>query len=144
MSIREFLAKHAFVSYSSPVNAWDSFRADGTALMQLWERNGKLVRDASNPALYMRVRCWDSAHFAAKGKSSAVGYAGRRKSIEHIKSGGRAFVIMSAPPDSTKLGPGVWAEHANLERAYPVIAVEHADNGDLYALVGRPVDITLV
>lgn len=144
MSIREFLAKHSFKPYSSPVNSWDSFRANGTALMQLWDRHASVVRDASKPQQYMRVRCWDSEHFAAEGKNSAVGYAGRRKAIDHIASGGKAYVVMSAPPASIPLGPGVWAPHANLERAYPVISVEHADNGDIFVIVGRPVAMAAI
>ena len=144
MSIRDFLAKHAFTSYSSPVNAWDSYRPDGTALMQLWERDAKLVRDSSRLELYMRVRCWDAAHFASNGTKSAVGYAGRKKSLDHFTSGGKAYVIMSAPPASVTLGPGVWASHANLDRAYPVISVEREDNGDILVVVGRPVEMTAI
>ena len=144
MNIREFLKKYSFKSYSSPVNAWDSFRADGTALMQLWDRHSTLVRDASKPEQYMRVKCWDSEHFAAEGKNSAVGYAGRRKSLDLIASGGRAFVIMSAPPSSIALGAGVWASNANLERAYPVISVESTDNGDTFVIVGRPVEMIAI
>ncbi len=144
MNIREFLAKHSFKSYSSPVNSWDAFRGDGAALMQLWDRHSSLVRDATKPEQYMRVKCWDVKHFAAEGKNSAVGYAGRRKSLDHVAAGGRAFVVMSAPPPSIKLGPGVWASSANLERAYPVITVEHADNGDIFVIVGRPVEMTAI
>src|ERR1700756_4403442 len=44
-----------------------------------------------------------------------------------LNPGGRAFVVISAPPSSVALGAGVWAAYANLERAYPVIAVEHPD-----------------
>jgi orotidine-5'-phosphate decarboxylase len=91
----------------------------------------------------MRVRCWDSAHFAAEGKNSAVGYAGRRKSLDHIASGGRAYVVMSAPPSSLALGPGVWAPHANLD-AYPVVTVENTDNGDIFVNVGRPVAMSAI
>jgi hypothetical protein len=144
MTIREFLAKHSFEPYSSPVNSWDSFRADGTALMQLWDRHSNVVRDAANPGHYMRVKCWDSEHHAAEGKKSAVGYAGRRRALDQIESGRRAFVVMSAPPSSVTLGPGVWAQNANLERAYPVVDVEHADNGDIFVIVGRPVQMTAI
>jgi hypothetical protein len=119
MNIREFLAKYSFKPHSSPVNSWDSFRDDGTALMQLWERHGSRVRDASKPDHYMRVKCWDSEHFAAEGKNSAVGYAGRRKALDHIASGRNAFAIMSAPPTSIALGPRCVGGQCQLRAGLP-------------------------
>jgi hypothetical protein len=79
MSIRDFLAKHRFKSHSAPVNSWDSFREDGTALMQLWDRDRTMVNDPLNPEHYMRVRCWDARNFADEGKNEVVGYLGRRE-----------------------------------------------------------------
>jgi hypothetical protein len=138
-TISAFLRHWGFKPHSSPVNSWDSFREDATALIQLWERHAKRVNDAGAPDRYLRVRCWDAAHFATNGKASAVGYAGRRRSLEHIKSGGAAYVVLSAPPTNMELGPGVWAAHANLERAYPVNGLEEMPGGDVFLYVGRPV-----
>ena len=141
-TIRQFLAKHGFKSYSTPTNSWDSFRKDGTALMQLWASDSAVARDPSQPERYMRVRCWDAQHFGAHGKTSAVGYSGRQKALEHFEAGRRVYVIMSSPPSSMAPGPGVWAPHANLERAYPVLTLERAENGDVFVIVGRPVEMT--
>jgi hypothetical protein len=38
----------------------------------------------------------------------------------------------------------VWAANANFERAYPVVAVEHEGNGDIFVIVGRPIEMTAI
>jgi hypothetical protein len=109
--------------------------------MQLWDNDRTMVRDSSKPDRYMRVRCWSSSHFADEGKRLAVGYNGRRKALESFQSGSKVYVIISVPPSSEKPGPGVWARYANLERAYPVLAVEEDPDRDIYVIVGRPIGV---
>lgn len=137
MNITEFLAKHNLKSYSTPVNAWDAFSPTGLVFMQLWTAPNQWLKDHKNPQARLRVNCYDAAKHQTSAKRQTTGYAGRRKSIEAIKSGATAFAAMSSPPGNAR-GSGVWAKYADLERVYPVLEIETEKSGDVYVLLGPP------
>lgn len=139
MNVSEFLAKTGFRSHGTVANSWDAFKPDGTVLMQLWQAPGQRVKDHANQNAYLRVRCLDALHYADNKQRQAVGYAGRLRAIEAIEAGSRGFAALSAPP-SDKHGPGLWAKYADLTRVFPIRAVERADDGNVFAVLGRPVE----
>jgi hypothetical protein len=138
MNVSEFLAKTGFRSHGTVANSWDAFKPNGTVLMQLWQGPGQRVKDHENQDVYLRVQCLDSVHFAENRQRQAVGYAGRLRAIQAIESGVKGFAALSAPP-SDKHGPGLWAKHSDLSRVYPIIGTERDQNGNVYALLGKPV-----
>ncbi len=105
--------------------------------MQLWSEPNQWLKAHPNPQARLRVKCFDVKHHQQNAKNQATGYAGRLKSIEHIKAGSKAFAALSAPP-SDRRGPGVWARYADLGRVYPVLTVEAEECGDVYVLLGPP------
>lgn len=139
MTITEFLKKYKFIPYGTVRNSWDSFNQNGVSLMQLWRSPGQTIQDNNiKPEAYLRVLIWDVGHFQTNGKSHVVGYNARRRTIGILESGGRGFAVMSSPPDNLR-GPGVWAKYANFENVYPVIGIERANTGDIFAILGKPI-----
>jgi hypothetical protein len=138
MNVSEFLAKTGFRSHGTVVNSWDAFKPDGTVLMQLWQAPGQRKKDHKNQDVYLRVECLNAAHFAENKQRQAVGYAGRLRAIKAIESGTQGYAALSAPP-SDKHGPGLWAKHSDLSRVYPIIGIEHDQDGNAFALLGKPV-----
>lgn len=88
------------------------------------------------PGAYLRVKCLDAARWKENGQRQAVGYAGRQKSIEAIRGGAKGFAALSAPPSETVHGPGVWARYADLDRVFPVLDLEQAENGNIFTILG--------
>lgn len=144
MTITEFLNNVGFKPYGSVVNSWDSFNEAGTVLMQLWQEPGQRVRDHAVAGTYLRVRCFDATHYTNEGKNHAVGYAGRLLAIKSLESGMKGYVALSSPPGG-KRGPGVWAKYADLNKVYPVLAVERPDNTtDVFVILGSPIPTSAI
>lgn len=138
MTITEFCNRYGFVHYGTPTNSWDSFNVVGSILMQLWQAPGQRIRNSSTPAgAYLRVRCFDQAHYQERQADQRVGYNGRLKSIEALEAGKKGFALMSTPP-TEEHGSGEWSKYANLARVYPILAVEREMNGDVFVILATP------
>jgi hypothetical protein len=139
MNITSFLASVGYKPYSSVMNSWDSFDANGSVLMQLWVEPRQRVHDHPIANAYLRVRCWNAASHARKGHTQVVGYNGRTKAIAAIEHGAKGYAALSDAPEE-KRGAGVWAKNADLSKVYPVLAIEREEKtGDIFAIVGKPV-----
>jgi hypothetical protein len=137
MNITQFCQRHGFVHHGTPTNSWDSFHPSGAILMQLWQAPGQRIRTHVLPEAYLRVRCFDRAHFEVRQSEQRTGYNGRIKSICAVENGATGFALMSAPP-SDRHGAGAWSRHANLERVFPILAIEREDDGDVFAVLASP------
>ena len=140
MNLTEFLARNRFSPHGSVINTWDSFRADGAVLMQLWEGQLTRLRNPTAPTEYARIRCFESGRHDEK----PIGKAGRLRAIAAIEGGALGLAVISSPPSRQMRGPGVWAKHANLDRAYPIIRAEREHSGDVFVVVGLPVSLSRV
>jgi hypothetical protein len=137
MNITQFCKRYGFAHHGTPTNSWDAFHASGIVLMQLWQAPGQRVRDHALPGAYLRVRCFDQAHYEVRKTEQRTGYNGRNRSIKAIEDGATGFALMSAPP-SDRHGAGEWSRHANLERIYPILGLEREPGGDVYVVLGMP------
>jgi hypothetical protein len=137
MNITEFCKRYNFVHYGTPTNSWDSFNADGSVLMQLWQAPRQRIRTSSTPGAYLRVRCLNQNHYQENQTDQRVGYNGRFKSIDALEAGNKGYVLMSSPP-TEEHGSGQWSKYANLDRIYPVIAVEREVSGDIFVILAEP------
>ena len=141
MNLTEFLKTISFAPYASVVNSWDSFNNNGSVLMQLWQEPGQRIRDHAIAGAYLRVCCWNSKSRATRGQNQTVGYNGRRKAVESIEAGQRGYAALSNAPEEQR-GPGVWAKNCDLERVYPILAIERAtDSEDIFAILGAPISL---
>jgi hypothetical protein len=139
MTVTEFLTRVGFKPYASVVNSWDAFNNAGMVLMQLWQENGQRVHDHAVAGAYLRVHCFDAAHYAQDGKNKVVGYADRQKAITFLKSQGKGYAALSSPPEG-KHGAGMWAKYADLSNVYPVLAVERpTDCAEVFVILDRPI-----
>jgi len=147
MSITEFLALINFKPYGSVINSWDSFSPTGSVLMQLWADQGRRVRDINKPEVYMRVLCFDSAHYeqtSINGNNHKVGYSGRLNAISKIERGAKGYTALSSPSGFQR-GRGVWARYADFTKVYPILQIEHPENtSDIFALLGKPIPLSEV
>jgi hypothetical protein len=76
--------------------------------------------------------------------AKAVGYAGRRRALDAIAAGHKAYAMISSPPNGEHVA-GAWFKYlGNSERVYPVLAVDSEDSGDKFAILGKPVDISVL
>lgn len=141
MNITQFCRRHGFTHHGTPTNSWDAFHASGTILMQLWQAPGQRIRDHALPGAYLRVRCFDQAHYAIRHANQRTGYNGRLRSIDAIERGEKGFALMSAPP-SDQHGAGEWSKYANLERIYPILGLERDPGGDIHVILGMPLAAT--
>jgi hypothetical protein len=90
---------------------------------------------------YLRVCCWNSKSRATRGQNQTVGYNGRRKAIEAVEAGQCGYAALSAAPEEQR-GPGVWAKNCDLEKVYPILAIERAtDPEDIFAILGAPISL---
>lgn len=137
MNITEFCRRYGFVHYGTPTNSWDSFNVAGSVLMQLWQAPGQRIRNSVTPRAYLRVRCFDQMHYEEKQAEQRVGYNGRLKSIEALDAGKKGFALMSSPPTEVH-GSGEWSKYANLDRIYPILAIEREANGNIFVILGEP------
>jgi hypothetical protein len=55
-----------------------------------------------------------------------------------VEGGARGYAAMSIPPTQSR-GAGAWAKYANLERVFPVLALERESCGTVFAVLGAPV-----
>ena len=144
MNLTEFLKRINFKPYASVVNSWDSFNQTGSVLMQLWLEPGQRIQDHAIAGAYLRVCCWNAKSRATHGQNQTVGYKGRQKAIEAIEAGARGYAALSTAPQGQH-GPGVWARYCNLERVYPILAIERAtESEDIFAILGAPISIELI
>ena len=89
--------------------------------------------------MQLRVRCFHGAGGAdAAGGIDDEAHLARARSIAAVEQGARGYAAMSIPP-TTSRGAGAWAKYANLERVFPVLALEREPCGAVYALLGAPV-----
>jgi hypothetical protein len=141
MNLTEFLKRIDFTPYSSVINSWDSFNQKGSVLMQLWLELGQRTRVHAVAGAYLRVCCWNSESLAKHGQNQTVGYNGRQKAIEAIEAGQRGYAALSNAPEEQR-GPGVWAKNCDLEKVYPILAIERTRNSeDIFAILGAPISI---
>ena len=141
MNITQFCQRYGFVHHGTALNSWDSFHPSGAVLMQLWQAPGQRIRSHPLPEAYLRVRCFDSAHYEVRKADQPTGYNGRLKSISAIENRAPGFALMSSPP-SDEHGSGTWSKHANLERVFPILAIERDDRGDVFAILAPPLPAT--
>lgn len=109
--------------------------------MQLWQAPGQRVRDHVIDKAYLRVRCFDKAHFEARQSEQRIGYNGRHQSICAIEGGTSGYALMSTPP-SNQHGAGEWSKHADLTRVFPILAIERDGSGDMFAILAPPLPAT--
>lgn len=135
MNITQLCKRYGLEHYGNLEDAWDAFGPSGIVLMQLWHGPNQRLREHPLPGAHLRVRCFDRAHHEAAGDAA---YHGRAWSIAAVENGARGYAAMAMPP-SQQRGAGAWAKYANLERVFPVLALEREPDGDVYAVLGMPV-----
>ena len=135
MNITQLCKRYGLEHYGNLEDAWDAFGPSGIVLMQLWHGPNQRLQDHPLPGAHLRVLCFDKAHHEAAG---AQAYPGRAWSIAAVENGARGYAAMSVAP-SRQRGAGAWAKYANLERVFPVLALEREPNGDILAVLGLPV-----
>jgi len=136
MNITQFCKRHGFVHHGTPLNSWDAFHPSGAVLMQLWQAPGQRVQNHALLGAYLRVRCFDKAHYQVRQTEQRTGYNGRERSIAAVEKGAPAYGLMSAPP-SDRHGAGEWSKYANLERIFPILGMERED-GNVYVILATP------
>jgi hypothetical protein len=135
MNITQLCKRYSLEHYGTLEDAWDAFGPSGIVLMQLWHAPNQRLREHSLPGAQLRVRCFDKTQHDAEG---AEAYHGRSWSIAAVENGAKGYAAMSIAP-SQQRGAGAWAKYANLERVFPVLALERDADGDIYAVLGAPV-----
>jgi len=135
MNITQLCKRYGLEHYGSLEHAWDAHSPSGTVLMQLWHAPNQKLQDHAIPGAQLRVRCLDAA--AGIDLASDMQH-GRARSIAALERGARGYAAMSIPPGESR-GVGAWAKYTNLERVFPVLALEREPCGSVYALLGAPV-----
>lgn len=93
------------------------------------------MQDHPLPGAQLRVRCIDSdeaEQFEEDARDA------RLRSISAVEEGARGYAAMSIPPSQSR-GAGAWAKYANLDRVFPVLALERESCGAVFAVLGAPV-----
>jgi hypothetical protein len=103
--------------------------------MQLWHAPNQKISDHPLPGAQLRVRCAEG-HAGAGSDDDARD--ARLRSIAAVEQGARGYAAMSIPPSQSR-GAGAWAKYANLERVFPVLALEREPCGAVFAVLGAPV-----
>lgn len=135
MNITQLCKRYGLEHYGSLESAWDAHGPTGIVLMQLWHAPNQKLQDHPTLGAQLRVRCFD----AALGEQVDVdGLDARMRSIAALERGARGFAAMSIAPTESR-GTGAWAKYANLERVFPVLALEREPCGSVFALLGAPV-----
>ena len=135
MNITQLCKRYGLEHHGSLESAWDAHGPTGIVLMQLWHAPNQKVQDHPTPGAQLRVRCLDA------GLSAQVeddGIEARVRSIAAVEQGARGYAAMSIAPSESR-GTGAWAKYANLERVFPVLALEREPCGAVFALLGAPV-----
>ncbi|MEH6433697.1 hypothetical protein [Massilia sp. DD77] len=135
MNITQLCKRYGLEHYGNLEDAWDAFGPSGIVLMQLWHAPNQRLREHPLPGAHLRVLCFERAQHE---RSGADAYQGRVWSLAAVENGAKAYAAMSVPP-SRQRGAGAWAKYANLERVFPVLALEREPDGDVFAVLGLPV-----
>jgi hypothetical protein len=139
MNITQLCKRYGLEHYGSLEHVWDAHSASGIVLMQLWHAPNQKLHDHAVPGAQLRVCCLDAeASAQAATDIHADMQEVRSRSIEALEQGARGYAAMSIPPGESR-GVGAWAKYTNLERVFPVLALERAPCGSVYALLGAPV-----
>jgi len=133
MNITQLCKRYGLQHHGSLESAWDAHGPTGIVLMQLWHAPNQKVHDHPLPGAQLRVRCFP----AGDGIDEAT-RAARLDSIAAVEKGARGYAAMSIPPSQSR-GAGAWAKYANLERVFPVLALEREACGAVFAVLGAPV-----
>lgn len=135
MNITQLCKRYNLEHFGSLESAWDAHGPTGIVLMQLWHATNQKVSDHPTPGAQLRVRCLEvGASAQPEDDASAV----RVRSIAAVEQGARGYAAMSIPPTQSR-GAGAWAKYANLERVFPVLALEREACGSVFAVLGAPV-----
>lgn len=134
MNITQLCKRYGLEHYGSLEHVWDAHSATGIVLMQLWHAPNQKLHDHPVPGAQLRVCCFE----AASGSDRADMQEVRTRSIEAVEGGARGFAAMSIAPGESR-GVGAWAKYTNLERVFPVLALEREPGGSVFALLGAPV-----
>jgi len=139
MNITQLCKRYGLEHHGSLEHAWDAHGNDGTVLMQLWHAPNQKLQDHPVTGAQLRVCCLDANSAAGIGAAAHADLQQvRNRSIEAVEGGARGYAAMSIPPGQSR-GVGAWAKYTNLERVFPVLALERAPCGSVYALLGAPV-----
>ena len=138
MNITQLCRRYGLQHHGSLERAWDAHGPTGIVLMQLWHAPNQKVHDHPLPGAQLRVRCSHGGDGAeADASLDDHARAARVRSIAAVEEGARGYAAMSVPPSQSR--GGAWAKYANLERVFPVLALEREPGGAVYALLGAPV-----
>lgn len=135
MNITQLCKRYGLEQYGNLESAWDAHGPTGIVLMQLWHAPNQKIHDHPLPGAQLRVRC---SHAADGAGADEDAYDARVRSITAVEKGARGYAAMSIPPRTSR-GAGAWAKYANLERVFPVLALERDPCGAVFALLGAPV-----
>ncbi|WP_306393158.1 hypothetical protein [Telluria beijingensis] len=135
MNITQLCKRYGLEHHGSLESAWDAHGPTGIVLMQLWHAPNQKIHDHPLPGAQLRVLC---SHAADGEGASEEAHDARVRSIAAVEEGARGYAAMSIPPTESR-GAGAWAKYANLERVFPVLALEREPGGAVFAVLGAPV-----
>lgn len=139
MNITQLCKRYGLEHHGSLESAWDAHGPTGIVLMQLWHAPNQKLQDHPLPGAQLRVCCFDgNAPEALDEALEDASRDARLRSIAALERGARGYAAMSIPPTESR-GAGAWAKYANLERVFPVLALERAACGSVFAVLGAPV-----
>jgi len=139
MNITQLCKRYGLEHHGTLEHAWDAHGQDGIVLMQLWHAPNQKLHDHPLAGAQLRVCCLDAGLAAASDADDhAQMQEVRARSIEAVEGGARGYAAMSIAPGQSR-GVGAWAKYTNLERVFPVLALERAPSGSVFALLGAPV-----
>ncbi|MGF6272186.1 hypothetical protein ABIB38_000528 [Massilia sp. UYP11] len=135
MNITQLCKRYGLQHHGRLESAWDAHGPTGIVLMQLWHAPNQKISDHPLPGAQLRVRCMEAGQAE---RSDEAARAARVRSIAALEEGARGFAAMSIPPSQSR-GAGAWAKYVNLERVFPVLALEREPCGAVFAVLGAPV-----
>lgn len=135
MNITQLCKRYGLQHHGSLESAWDAHGPTGIVLMQLWHAPNQKLQDHPLPGAQLRVCCLDGS---APDDIEETSREARARSIAALERGARGYAAMSIPPTESR-GAGAWAKYANLERVFPVLALEREPCGSVFAVLGAPV-----
>lgn len=139
MNITQLCKRYGLEHYGSLEHVWDAHSASGIVLMQLWHAPNQKLHDHAVPGAQLRVCCLDAAARVDENSDTHADMQEvRSRSIEALEQGARGYAAMSIPPGESR-GVGAWAKYTNLERVFPVLALEREPCGAVFAVLGAPV-----
>jgi hypothetical protein len=139
MNITQLCKRYGLEHYGSLENAWDAHGPTGIVLMQLWHAPNQKIQDHPLAGAQLRVRCFDGGAAGSEGARFVdEAQDARVRSLAAVAQGARGYAAMSIPPSQSR-GAGAWAKYTNLERVFPVLALEREPCGAVFAVLGAPV-----